>query len=45
MLKKKLKENVGARRQMHFRKTKKNLKKKYTVGKHIKEFKLKYTES
>ena len=43
--KKKLKESVCARRQMHFRKPKKKFRKNYTVGKHTKEFKLKFPES
>ena len=44
-LKKKLKGSVGTRQQMHFRETIKIFKKKYNVGTHIIEFKLKCTES
>ena len=44
-LKKKLKDSVGTRQKMHFRETIKKFKKKYTVGTHIKDFKLKCTES
>ena len=44
-LKKKLKGSVGARRQMHFRKPKKKIRKNHTIGTHIEGFKLKCTES